>query len=77
MRKHIFTKLLSCAALLLALMFLGSCSTTHDNSSSQFGAREYYDYYADRPGYQDFRPPVFFLPDEGPAEDQVELETEE
>ena len=77
MRKHISTKLLPFAALSLTLMLLVSCSVGQNNSGTQFGAREYYDYYSDRPGYNDFPSPVFFLPDEGPAENQVELDIEE
>ncbi|MBT8360942.1 MAG: hypothetical protein HKP41_21865 [Desulfobacterales bacterium] len=77
MRKQIYTKLLSCAALSLTLMLLVSCSAGQNNAGTQFGAREYYDYYSDRPGYMDFRPPVIFMPDEGPAENQVELKIEE
>jgi hypothetical protein len=77
MRKHIYTKLLSFTALSLAFMLLASCSASQNNSGTQFGAREYYDYYSDRPGYHDFPRPVFFLPDEGSAENQVELDIEE
>lgn len=58
-------------------MLLTACSVGENTSRSQFGAREYYDYYSDRPGYMDFRPPVFFLPDEGPVENQIELDIEE
>jgi len=75
MRQHLYAALASLAA--LTLLLLSACSAGNNTSGSQFGAREYYDYYSDRPGYMDFSPPVFFLPDEGPAENQIELEIEE